>query len=68
MWSGGFWRHTIASNAGPSWLTLLGHSKDSLWSLDLFPTESILLKSHWVLIVMDQFSRRLIGFAVQPSP
>ena len=53
-------------DAGPSWLSFLGHSKDSLWSLDLFRTESILLKSHWVLIVMDQFSRRLIGFAVQP--
>jgi putative transposase len=51
---------------GPSWLTFLGHSKDSLWSLDLFRSESILLKSHWVLVVMDQFSRRLIGFAVQP--
>jgi putative transposase len=25
---------------GPSWLTLLGHSKDSLWSLDLFRCES----------------------------
>jgi len=21
---------------GPSWLTILGHSKDSLWSIDLF--------------------------------
>jgi len=31
------------------WLTLLGHTKDSLWSLDLFRTESILLRSHWVL-------------------
>jgi hypothetical protein len=31
---------------GPSWLTFLGHSKDSLWSLDLFRTESILLKTH----------------------
>ena len=36
-----------------SWLTLLGHTKDSLWSLDLFRTESILLRSHWVLVVMD---------------
>lgn len=53
-------------DAGPSWLTFLGHSRDSLWSLDLFRTESIWLKSHWVLVVMDQFSRRLIGFAVQP--
>ena len=50
---------------GPSWLTLLGHSKDSLWSLDLFQTESILLRSHWVLVVMDQFTRRIIGFGVQ---
>jgi putative transposase len=50
---------------GPSWLTLLGHTKDSLWSLDLFRTESILLRSHWILVVMDQFSRRIVGFGVQ---
>jgi putative transposase len=25
---------------GPSWLTVLGHTKDSLWSLDLFRCES----------------------------
>jgi hypothetical protein len=31
----------------PSWLTLLGHAKDSLWSLDLFRVESVLLKVHW---------------------
>ena len=49
---------------GPSWLTFLGHSKDSLWSVDLFRCESLILKSHWVMVVMDQFSRRLIGFAV----
>ncbi len=49
---------------GPSWLTLLGHSKDSLWSVDLFRCESLSLKSHWVMVVMDQFTRRIIGFAV----
>jgi hypothetical protein len=38
--------------------------KDSLWSVDLFRCESIMLKSHWVLVVMDQFTRRIIGFAV----
>ena len=48
----------------PSWLTFLGHTKDSLWSVDLFRCESILLKSHWVLVVMDQFTRRIIGFGV----
>jgi transposase InsO family protein len=49
---------------GPSWLTLLGHTKDSLWSIDLFLCESILLKSHWVLVIMDQFTHRIIGFGV----
>ena len=54
----------MPDDGGPSWLTLLGHTKDSLWSIDLFRCESILLKSHWVLAVMDQFTRRIIGFGV----
>ena len=41
---------------GPSWLTFIGHMKDSLWSLDLFRCESATLRTHWVLVVMDQFS------------
>jgi transposase InsO family protein len=52
---------------GPSWLTFIGHMKDSLWSIDFFRCESINLKSHWVLVVMDQFTRRIIGFAVHPG-
>jgi hypothetical protein len=51
-------------NHGPSWLTFIGHMKDSLWSVDLFRCESITLKTHWVMVVMDQFTRRIIGFAV----
>ena len=43
---------------------IIGHAKDSLWSIDLFRCESILLKSHWVLVIMDQFTRRIIGFGV----
>jgi hypothetical protein len=35
------------------------------WSLDLFRVESILLKAHWISVVMDQFTRRIIGFVVQ---
>ena len=31
---------------GPSWLTVLGHAKDSLWSLDLFRCESAVLRTH----------------------
>jgi putative transposase len=49
-------------NRGSSWLTTLGHTKDSLWSVDLFRCESIILKSHWVMVVMDQYTRRIIGF------
>jgi putative transposase len=52
------------SKRGPSWLTTLGHAKDSLWSVDLFRCESIVLKSHWVMVVMDLCTRRIIGFAV----
>ena len=54
----------MPDDGGPSWLTFLGHTKDSLWSIDLFRGESILLKSHWVLLVMDQFTRRIVGFGV----
>jgi putative transposase len=52
------------SNRGPSWLTALSHAKDSLWSIDLFRAESITLKTHWVMVVMDQYTRRVVGFAV----
>jgi len=49
--------------SGPSWLTATGRTKDSLWSIDLFCWESIALRTHWVLVVMDQFRRRIVGFA-----
>jgi putative transposase len=49
---------------GPSWLTFIGHMKDSLWSADLFRCESISLRSHWVMVILDQYTRRIIGFAV----
>jgi hypothetical protein len=54
-----------AGAGGPSWLSFIGHAKDSLWSIDLFRCESAILRTHWVLVVMDQFTRRIIGFAVQ---
>jgi putative transposase len=56
------------SGGGSSWLTFLGHAKDSLWSVDLFRCESLILTSHWVMVVMDQFTRRIIGFAVHAGP
>jgi len=57
-------KHNLPSGDGPSWLTFMGHVKDSLWSVDQFRCESALLKSHWVMVVMDQFTRRIVGFAV----
>lgn len=51
-------------STGPSWLTVLGHAKDSLWSLDLSRCESAGLRTHWVLVVMDQCTRRIVGFGV----
>jgi Endonuclease/Exonuclease/phosphatase family len=52
----------LLSSAG---LSFIGHLKDSLWSVDLFRCESILLRSHWVMVVMDVFTRRIIGFGVE---
>jgi putative transposase len=51
-------------SGGPSWLTFLGHMKDSPWSMDLFKCQSATLRTHWVLVVMDQFTRRITGFGV----
>jgi transposase InsO family protein len=50
---------------GPSWLTFFAQTKDSLWCVDLFRVESILLRSHWVMLVMDVFTRRIIGFGAE---
>ena len=55
----------VTTDDGPSWLTFIGHAKDSLWSLDLFRCESVALRTYWVLIVMDQYTRRIIGFGIQ---
>jgi putative transposase len=68
--------HRVLSNhdrpapggTGPSWLSFIGHATDSLWSVDLFRGESIVLRSYWVLVVMDQFTRRLIGVGVHRGP
>jgi len=50
--------------AGASWLTVLGHAKDSLWSVDLFRCESAVLHTYWVLVVIDHWTRRIVVFGV----
>jgi transposase InsO family protein len=54
-------------STGPSWLTLIAHAKDSLWSIDMFRCESIALRTFWVMVVMDVFTRRIIGFGIEPA-
>jgi putative transposase len=56
--------HPSADGIGPSWLTFIGHAKDSLHSMDLFRCESVALRTYWVLVVMDQYTRRIIGFGI----
>jgi transposase InsO family protein len=54
----------LSGASGPSWLIFFAQAKDSLWSVDLFRCESILLRSHWVLVVIDVCTRRIIGFGI----
>ena len=49
---------------GPSWLSFIGYATDGLWSVDLFRCESLVLRTYWVLVVMDHFTRRLVGIGV----
>jgi transposase InsO family protein len=58
-------KHYRPGSGGPSWLTSLGHTKDSLWSLDFCRCESLLVKTHWIMVLMDHCTRRIVGFAVQ---
>jgi putative transposase len=56
-----------SSDTGPKGppAELIAQAKHSLWSVDLFRCESILLHCHWVLVVIDVFTRRIIGFGIE---
>src|ERR1700704_3830750 len=67
MWCGAFSPFGTTRNRtrqGRPGLTVLGHAKDSLWSVDLFRCESLILRAHRVLVVMDEYTRRIVGFGV----
>jgi len=53
-----------SKSLGPS-ASSIAQAKDSLWSVDLFRCESILLHNHWVLVAIDVFTRRIIGFSIE---
>ena len=59
------YRPDDSGSDGPSWLTLVAHAKGSLWSIDMFRSESMLLRTVWVMVVIDVFTRRIIGFGVE---
>jgi transposase InsO family protein len=46
-------------------MTLIAQAMDSLWTIDMFRCESIMLRTFWVMVVMDVFTRRSIGFGVE---
>ena len=59
--------HSEPAAVAPSWLATIGHARNCLWSVDLFRAESILLKSYWVMVVMDVHTPRIIGFDVEAA-
>jgi hypothetical protein len=51
-------------DGGPSWLTFLRHTRNSLCSIALFQRKSILSTIHSILLAIGQFTRRLIGCGI----
>jgi hypothetical protein len=51
-------------DGGPSWLTFLRHTIDSLCSITLFRRESILPRIHSILLAIRQCTRRIIGCGI----
>ena len=45
----------------------LRHLKTACGVFDLFRAESILLRSYWVLVVMDVYTNRIVGFGVEAA-
>jgi hypothetical protein len=51
-------------DGGPSWLTFLRHTRESLCSVALFRRASILPIIHSILLAIGQCTRRIIGCAI----
>ena len=52
----------------PTWgCPRIAEQVNSLWSLDLVRCESVALRTFWVVVVMDQWTRRIVGFGIQPG-
>ena len=62
-----YW-HPENIRSGPSWLSFIANTVNGLWSVDLFRCESSFLKSFYVMVVLDVFSRRIMGLCVEKYP
>ena len=51
-------------DGGPSWLTFLRHTRDSLSSIPLSWRKSILPKFHSILLAIGQHTRQIIGCGI----
>jgi hypothetical protein len=51
-------------DGGPSWVTFLRHTRDSLSSIPLFRRKSILPKFHSILLAIGQCTRPLTGYGI----
>jgi putative transposase len=49
----------------PRGLSFIGHTAAAFGAWTCFDASQSLLRSYWVLVVMDQFTRRLVGVGVQ---
>ena len=49
----------------PELITAIVETSTGTHDSDLFCCKSLILRTHWVMVVMDQFTRRIIGFAVR---
>ena len=47
---------SLSGGTGPSWLSFIEHTTDSLWSVDLFRCESVVLRSYGVQIFISLIS------------
>jgi hypothetical protein len=54
----------VPYDGGPSWLTFLRHTRDSLSSIPLFRRESILPRIRSILLAIGQCTRRIIGCGI----
>jgi putative transposase len=59
--------HPPYKGNGPSWLEFFANSVNGLWSVDVFRCESVFLKSCYVMVAIDIYSRKIIGFSIEKS-